>query len=148
VQVGDLGRLALGHHRRDRRICHVNMSMREGVDQLPVHAIGGAQAKFALLLVEHVDRTGIGAGELHRLGDDGREHGFEVERRVHRLRHFTERAQLADRSAKLVGALAQLIEQPRVLDGNHGLGGEARNQRNLFVGEGADFLAEHAEGTD
>ena len=124
------------------------MSMRERVDQLLVHAIGGAQPKFALLLVEHVDRTGLGAGELHRLGDDGREHGFEVERRIHRLRYFTERAQLADRSAELVGALAQLVEQPRILDGNHGLVGEARDQRNLFVGEGTDFLAEHGERTD
>ena len=148
VQVGDLGRLALGQHRRDRRIAHVDMPMRQRVDQLLVHAIGGAQAKFALLLVEHVDRTGLGAGELHRLGDDGREHGFEVERRVHRLRYFAERAQLADRAAELVGALAQLVEQPRVLDGDHRLGGEARNQSNLFVGEGADFLAEHGEGTD
>ena len=77
----------------------------ERVDQLLVHAVGGAQAKFALLLVEHVDRAGLGAGELHRLGDDGGEHGFEIERRIDRLADLAERAQLVDRSAELVGAL-------------------------------------------
>ena len=100
-----------------------------------VHAVGGVQPKLALGVVEHVDRTRLGAGELRRLGDDGREHGFEIEGRIHRLRYLTERAQLADRSAELVGALAQLVEQPRILDGDYRLVGEARQQSNLLVGE-------------
>ena len=83
------------------------MPLRQRVDQFPVHAVGGAQMKFAPHLVEDVDRAGVGVGELHRLGDDGGEHGLQIERRVHRLRHFAERAQLADRAAKLIGALAQ-----------------------------------------
>jgi hypothetical protein len=36
--------------------------------------------KFPLLIIEGVDRTGLGAGELHRFGDDGAEHGLEIER--------------------------------------------------------------------
>jgi hypothetical protein len=39
------------------------------------------------------------------------------------------------------GALAQFVEQPRILDGDDGLGSEVRDQRYLFVGEGPDFLA-------
>ena len=31
--------------------------------------------------------------------------------------------------------LAQLVEQPRVLDGDDGLSGEVRDQRDLLVGE-------------
>jgi hypothetical protein len=37
-------------------------------------------AKFALKFVEDVDRTGFCAGELHRLSDDGGEHGLKIER--------------------------------------------------------------------
>ena len=50
--------------------------LRERIDQLPIHAVGGAQVKFALPLVEDIDRAGFSAGELHRLGDDGGQHGL------------------------------------------------------------------------
>ena len=105
----------------DVRLIKANVLMGQRVNQLLIHAVGGAQMKFALHIVEDVDRAGLGAGELHRLGDDGGQHGFEIERRVHRLRHFAERAQFPDRAAKLVGALAQLVQQSRVLDGDDGL---------------------------
>ena len=36
---------------------------------------------------------------------------------------------------------AQLVEQSRVLDGDDGLGGEVRDQRDLLFGEGTNFLA-------
>ena len=36
---------------------------------------------------------------------------------------------------------AQFVEQPRVLDGDNSLGGEVLHQRDLFVGEGPNFLA-------
>ena len=32
--------------------------------------------KFALSIVEDIDRTGLRAGQLHRLSNDGREHGL------------------------------------------------------------------------
>ena len=38
----------------------------------------------------------------------------------------------------------QFIEQPRVLDGDDGLGGEVLHQLDLLVGERADFLAVNA----
>ena len=117
------------------------MLLRQRVDQLLIHAVGRTQTKFALQFVEDVDRSGIGAGELHRFGDDGGEHGLKIERRVHRLGHFAERAQLSDRAAKLIGALAQLVKQSCIFDGDDGLGGKVRNQRDLLVGKGANFLA-------
>ena len=66
--------------------------------------------ELALHIVEDVDGAGVGIGELHRFGHDGRQHGFEIERRVHRLGHFAKRAQLPDRAAKLIGALAQFAQ--------------------------------------
>ena len=61
-----------------------------------IHSVCGAQAKFAFPLVEDVDRACVGVGELHRLSNDRREHSLEVERRIHRLRYFAERAELPD----------------------------------------------------
>ena len=41
----------------------------------------------------------------------------------------------------LLQRLAQLVEQPRVLDGDDGLGGEVRDQLDLLVGERPHLLA-------
>ena len=47
---------------------------------------------------------------------DGFQHCLEVKRGIDRLRDFAERLQLADRAPKLIGALAQLAQQARILD--------------------------------
>ena len=99
-------------------------------DHLLAHAVGGAQPELLALLVEHVDRAGIGARELHGALHDRGQHVFEVERRIDRLRDLAERPQFADRAGKLVGARAQLVEQAHVLDGDDGLVGEVGQQSN------------------
>ncbi len=38
----------------------------------------------------------------------------------------------------VISALTQLVEQPRILDGDDGLGGEVVNQLDLLVGETAE----------
>ena len=43
---------------------------------------------------------------------------------------------------------AQLVEQPRVLDGDHGLGGEILHQLDLLVGERPHLLAVDDDGAD
>ena len=43
---------------------------------------------------------------------------------------------------EIVGTLAQLVEQPRVLDGDDGLGGEVLDQLDLLVGEWAHLLVD------
>ena len=48
----------------------------------------------------------------------------------------------------LLQRLAQLVEQARVLDGDDGLGGEARQQLDLPIGERANLLALDADGAD
>ena len=49
---------------------------------------------------------------------------------------------------EIVGALAQFVEQPRVLDGDDGLGGEVLHQLDLLVGERAHLLAVDGDGAD
>ena len=61
------------------------------------------------------------------------------------------RRQLAGRTADdlehvggrrlLLKQFAQLVEQPRVLDGDDGLGSEILHQFDLLFGEGPNFLA-------
>ena len=43
---------------------------------------------------------------------------------------------------------AQLVEQPRVLDGDDGLGGEVLHQLDLLVGERPHLLAIDDDGAD
>ena len=61
---------------------------------------------------------------------------------------LAERLQLRDRARELVGPGAQLAEQARVLDGDHGLVGEGPQRRELLLGQRPGRDAHHAEGTD
>ena len=62
--------------------------------------------------------------------------------------HLRCRRLLLQRFAEIVGALAQFVEQPRILDGDDGLGGEVLHQRDLLVGERPDLLAVDDNGAD
>ncbi len=57
------------------------------------------------------------------------------------LQDLRGRGLLLQRLGEIVGALPQLVEQPGVLDGDDGLGGEVRDQLDLLVRERADLLA-------
>ena len=48
-------------------------------------------------------------------------------------------------SVRSVGALTQFVEQPRVLDGDDGLGSEVLDQRDLLISERTNFLAVNDE---
>ena len=98
-------------------------------------ALGGAQVELLGRLVVLVDGPARGAAELHGPGHDGREHGRELERRADRLADLAQRRELADRARQRRRPLLQLLEQPGVLDGDHGLVGEGLQQLDLAVGE-------------
>ena len=55
---------------------------------------------------------------------------------------------LLQRFGELAGALTQLVEQPRVLDGDHRLVGEGLHQRDLLVGEGSHLLCGRCNAAD
>jgi len=76
-----------------------------------------------------------GIAEPHRV----LQHGV-----VNRLQFTRRRADYAKhicRGGLLLQRFAQFVEQPRVLDSDDGLGGKIFNELDLFLGEGADFLA-------
>ena len=103
--------------------------------------IGGAQEKLFGGLIVLVNRPAVGAAQLDRVGDDARQHGFQIESRAHRLADFAERFQFADRTCQFVGSLIQFFEQPHVLDGDDGLGGKGFEKFDLLLGERADLHA-------
>ena len=47
---------------------------------------------------------------------------------------------LLQRFGEIISALPQFVQQPCVLDGDDGLGGEVLNQCDLLVGERPNFL--------
>ena len=110
--------------------------------------IGGAQEKFFRLLVVFVNRPAVGAAQLDRVGNDSRQHGFEVESRADRLTDFAERFELAHRARQFVGSLIQFLEQPDVLDGDHGLVGEGLKEFDLRRSERAHFGAPCGHATN
>src|SRR6185436_12735954 len=58
------------------------------------------------------------------------------------------RGLLLQRFGEVIGALTQLVEQPRVLDRDHRLGGEVRHQVNLLASKRPYFLLIDADGSD
>ena len=91
----------------------------------------------------------LGAADARRIFQHGTETPAPVARRAgDDLQHLGGRGLLLQRLAEIVGALAQFVEQPRVLDGDHGLRGEILHQLDLLVGERPHLLAVDDDGAD
>ena len=73
------------------------------------------------------------------MGNDARQHGFEIESGADRLTDFAEGFELAYRAGQFVGSLIQFFEQPHVLDGDHRLIGKGFKQFDLLIGEGTNL---------
>ena len=70
------------------------------------------------------------------------EYLLQIERRpADDLEHFGGGGLLLQRFGEVGGALAQFVEQARILDGDDGLGSEARKEGDLLFSERANFLA-------
>jgi hypothetical protein len=91
----------------DASLAKANMAAPQLGDDGFVEPIRGAQLEFLLGVIKHIDGTGFGAGELGGLGDDGGEHGFQIDARIDRLRHLAKRAQLGNRFAQDLLALSK-----------------------------------------
>ena len=91
----------------------------------------------------------VGVADAHRVLQHRRKHWLKIAgRAADNLEHLRRSRLLLQRFrevsgalAEVVGALTQFVEQPRVLDGDDGLGGEVRDQLDLLVGEGSHLLA-------
>jgi hypothetical protein len=108
--------------------------------------VGSPEEQLAGALVVLVDGARVGPGEPVGAGDDGAEHGLQIERRAERLADLAQRAQLLDRAGELGRALLELAQEPGVLDRDGGLVGEGFHQRDLAVGERPDLMAVDGDG--
>ena len=112
--------------------------------------------KVQAVAVPAIDIPERGLADADRILQHGRKHRLKIAGgAVITLEHFRRSRLLLQRFrevgcafGEVRGALPQFVEQPRVLDGDDGLGGEVLHQRNLFVGEGSNFLAVHTESAD
>src|SRR5215831_2679008 len=68
----------------------------KGIDEFFLHMISRAKQELFRLLVIFVNRSAVGTAQLDRMGNDSRQHGFEIERRADRLTNFTQSLELTD----------------------------------------------------
>ncbi len=77
----------------------------------------------------------IGGTEPGSLFDQRLKYRLQIESRA------TDNLEHISRGRMTLKRLAQLVEQPRILDGDHGLSGEVLNQFDLLVREWTNLLA-------
>ena len=88
------------------------------------------------------------AQSRHRLGQRI-EHRLQIEgRAANHLEHVGGGGLLLQRFRKIIGALSQLLQQPRVFDRDDGLIGEILDQLDLLIGEPVHLLATDMYGAD
>src|SRR6516225_315491 len=95
--------------------------------------VGGRKAEIFTVKLKNVTTrspTEAGSGLDQRI-----KHAFEIECRT------TDDLQHIGSGGLLLERVAQFVEQPRILDGDDGLGCKVLHQLNLLVGEWANFLA-------
>ena len=110
LNVGNLDRDALLYRLADRRLANVDMTILDLGDDCLVHAIGCAQVEFLRDVIEHIDCSRLGTGELCGVGDDSIQDSFQVHGRIYRLADLAKRPQLFDRLAKLARSCLNLVE--------------------------------------
>src|SRR5262245_48013005 len=86
--------------------------------------------------------SNVRLAQPRRRFDQRIKHSLQIERRA------ADHLQDIGGGGLLLQRFAQLVEQPRVLDGDDGLGCEIGHQLDLLVGEWADFLAKDHHNSD
>ena len=148
VDVGDLHRGALQAGAAGHALAEPRGPARQRLDHVRVQLVGGLDVKDLGTLVVGAEHAGVRPGERHGMGGDAAQHRLQLERRVDRLADLAQRPQLRDRTGQLAGARLHLVEQAHVLDRDHGLVGEGRDQLDLFVRERPDDVARQYDHAD
>ena len=133
--VADLDRLSGHCHSPERTLSLADRRSAQSVDQLVRQPVRGMQVELLSHFVVLVDRPAIHASELRRASDDRGQHGLQVERRADRLADVAQRSQFIHRLRQIAGAHLQFLEQPNVLDRDHGLVRERLQQGDQLVWE-------------
>ena len=101
IEVGSLKGLSADGGAADERLVDVDPQPTEGLDELRARADARPHLERPRLRVELEDRSAIGSGEPHRLGDDRRQHLVEVAARADGVADLSERPQLVDRAREV-----------------------------------------------
>ncbi len=142
---GNLDRLARHRHLTDRALAPTQARRAEQRGLAPVRVERRARGELLGVLVVLEDRASVRARELHRPANDRGEDGVEVERRADRAPDIAEGRELRDRAGELLRPRLQLGQQAGVLDRDHRLVGEGREERNLVASEPAGFAASYRD---
>ena len=71
-----------------------------------------------------VNDAAIRRGELHRMANDGAEHGLEIKSRADRLADLSQSFQFSNWLREFARPVFEFFKEPDVLYSNHGLIGE------------------------
>src|SRR5262245_3282986 len=99
-------------------------------------------------LVVLEDRATVSADEVIGTRDDRVEDGIDVQCRAEGMADFPECLQLPNRPRQILRPGLELLEQPHILYGDHGLVGEGLEQCDLVVGEWPGLRAAHGDESD
>src|SRR5262249_6218372 len=134
AEIWNLQRLPLADRVGQGTLDRSDVKPAEACEDLLVESSSLAELEFAALFAIVEDRTCVGAGELDRTLHDGLQHDLQLERRAYRPPDLAECGEISV-------ARLHLLEQPRVLDGDHRLVGEGPQQFNLSVGKWAHLAS-------
>ena len=99
--------------------------------------------------VPAIDVAEARAADANSVFEHRRKNRFKLAGRAgYNAQHFRRRRLLLQRFRQLLRTLLFGLEQPRVLDGDHGLVGEALLEGKLIVGEGQEPITEDDENAD
>jgi hypothetical protein len=91
----------------------------------------------------------VGVAKLSSRFNEGSQHGLQIERgAADDLEHVGGGGLPLQRFAQLLRARLHLVEQPHVLNRDHGLVGERRSELDLLVGEGPYDAARQHDDAD
>ena len=102
--------------------------------------------RVSLAQIHHPE---FGLAQARRVREHGVKHGLQFAGRTRNdVQHLGGRGLPLQRFAQLIRALAQLVEQARILDGDDRLRREVCHQLNLLVAKGAHLLAIDEDGAN
>src|SRR5258708_3329243 len=133
--VCDLRRLAGLRRATHRAFALAQWRCPQRLHQDGVQVMRGPDVKRLRRVVILVDGAAVRTRKLARPGDDGLEHGLDIERRAHRLADLAERRELVHRADELTRPRLQLLKQADVLDGDHRLVSEGLEEFDLVLRE-------------
>jgi hypothetical protein len=111
-----------------RRLPYCRSSIRPKLEPLPKTSFSisaAASGGFSRLAVEAEQRTKLGLADARGILQHGLENRLQFSgRRTDDAQHLRRCRLLLQRLGEVICALAQLVEQPCILDGDHRLGGK------------------------